>query len=386
MKPTLIIKSLFVLVHLFLRVIWSDSTFALDWDFNGQLSGWSTETQTLGEWENRTGLRYIPELYLGRPLDDQSSLDAEFSLNSFWVYNSDVDNDDYDLELYRAQLRYATAQTETRIGLQKINFGPGLLLRPLRWFDRLDPTDPQQLTEGVYALRFKYDTLDNAGLWLWCLYGNEDPKGYEFLPTVPDAPEIGGRMQLPVFGGELAATVHSRKVDGSAFNVLDFREKRFALDGKWDLGIGLWFESTFKHQALDPLFPQLGAPLFPYDWTKRIAIGMDYTFNWGNGLYMLFEHMAVGLSENMFGWDEDAHISAFHINYPIGIMDSLTAIGYYTWDQKDYYQYLRWQRTYDTILLAVSLFYYPETAGTDTALQGTNRGGRGGELLIIFNH
>jgi len=53
-------------------------------------------------------------------------------------------------------IRLSTKQFELRAGLQKINFGSATLLRPLMWFDKIDPRDPLQLTDGVYALLARY--------------------------------------------------------------------------------------------------------------------------------------------------------------------------------------------------------------------------------------
>jgi len=255
------------------------------------------------------------------------------------------------------------------------------------WFDRLNPTDPLQLTEGVYALRFRYDALNNAGFWLWVLYGNKDPKGYEVLPTVSEKPEFGGRLQYPILGGELAGTCHFRRVDGSELLIMDYWEERFALDGQWDIGIGLWFEAAFQHAKFDPLFP-LPVPVeFPYEWTKMITLGADYTFDLGNGLYMRAEHMATAGSEHPFGWAEDDHVSAFSLSYPLGTIDTLTAMGYYLWKQKEYGQYIRWQRTYDFLDLSLGIFYYPETRETGALFgQMSASRGYGAQLMIIFNH
>ena len=368
-------------------MILSGNAQSFETDFSGQLTGWTTQTRRQGHWENTTGLRYIPQLVLSQPLTETSFMDAEVSLNSYLLTRKNSDHKSYDVDLYRAMLRYATAQTETRVGLQKINFGPAKLLRPLMWFDRLDPTDPLQFTEGVYAARFKYNTLNNASFWLWCLYGNDDPKGYEWLPTIPEKPEYGGRVQYPVLGGELAATVHSRKADGKDFFLKDFTENRYALDGQWDLGIGVWFESVLIQQAFESIYPQIDEDVLPYDWTKMITIGADYTVGIGNGLYVLVEHMATVFSEKPMGWNSDEHVSAFMVSYPVGILDSFSAIGYYAWEPEAYGQSINWQRTYDKWVLSLGLFYYPETAGSNTGfIQNAGAGGYGAQVMIIFNH
>jgi len=359
--------------------LFSGRVNALEADFSGQVSGWTIQVKNQETWRNFTGVRYIPKLDLNQPLKKGRSVDAEIAFNGVVAKDSKASVAWRDLEVYRATLRYATEQTETRIGLQNISFGPARLLRPLKWFDQLDPTDPLQLTKGVYALRFTYNAMNNAGLWVWGLYGNDEPKGYEVLPTATNQPEIGGRLQYPVLGGEMAVTVHSRKVDGATLTMPEYEERRFGLDGQWDIGIGVWFETSFQYQDV---------PLLPYDWTKMGTIGLDYTFGVGSGLYVLFEHMASVLSEELSGYDEKVHVSSFLLNYPLGFIDNLMAIGYYTWDQKKYGQYVNWQRTYDSIILSTGLFYYPELDGNSNMVdnQIISNGGYGGELTIIFNY
>jgi len=354
------------------------SALAVETGFSGQISAWVGAEKDSQSDRNRTGLRYIPQFVIKQTVSDSSFIDLEISLNGFLSVGSDASQDDYYLRLYRAKLRYATPRTETQLGLQKINFGPARLLRSLMWFDRLDPTDPLQMAEGVYALLFKYNTLDNAIFWLWSLIGNEDAKGFELLPTASGRPEYGGRWQCSLLKGEMGITLHTRRVDGSEFYLPDYTENRLALDGQWDLGAGLWFESVWQEQKADGL---------PYDWAKMITVGLDYTFNIGAGLYVIFEHMATVSSNEPFGWDEKTEVSACSISYPLSLLDSLQAIGYYSWEQKKYYQHLNWRRAYDRVAFNVSLFYYPESAGKDAGFsQGALVSGSGSQLMITFNH
>lgn len=353
-------------------------THAIDLNLEGQLSGWTIESKIDDHWENSIGLRYIPELNISHDFNNETLLDSEISVNMFTASGSGPYMDNTDMDLYRADIRYTTPHTETRMGLQKINFGPAVILRPLKWFDRLNPTDPLQLTKGVYALKFRYDTFNNANYWIWLLYGNDDPKGYELMPSTSDDIETGGRLQHPFLSGDIAFTFHTRKVNGSQFNIPEFRENRYALDGRWDVGIGLWFESVFQDQ---------NTTLTPYKWTKRFTLGADYTFNIGSGLYLLMEHMSTAISDKILKWDKSYHTSAFQMSYSIGILDSISAIGYYSWEQDKYYQHMSWMRTYDNFIFNVSLFNYPETAFDNSGLsQSSITGGRGVQIMVIFNH
>ena len=91
-----------------------------------------------------------------------------------------------------------------RGGLQKINFGSANLLRPLMWFDQIDPRDPLQLTDGVWGILGRYYFLNNANIWVWGLIGNDQRKGWEVIPSVKNKPEFGFRVQMPIPGNYLS--------------------------------------------------------------------------------------------------------------------------------------------------------------------------------------
>ena len=347
----------------------------LDVDFVGQLSGWTTETNIQDEWQNQSGVRYLPQLTLTQMVTDEMFLDANTAFNGFVTYASDTDETDSHLKLYRLALRLATNQTETRIGLQKINFGPAQLLRPLRWFDQLDQRDPLRMTDGVYAALFRYTALNNSNVWLWGLYGNDDVKGFESLPSTDDKVEFGGRAQYPVWNGELAATVHSRTVDGEEIEGDDFPETRIALDGRWEKGVGMWFESVLQYQDSEKIL---------YEWVTMATLGVDYTFGIGNGLYAVLEHMATGASESPLGWDENAHITACMLSYPIGLFDSLSSISFYNWESEEFSQHLSWQRAYDNLVIDASLFRHPDQ--DDAESRTRQQAGFGGQLMLIYYH
>jgi len=367
----------------FVFLLWAgllatEKSVAVEIDQSGQMSWWLNTARSQSVWTGETGMRYIPQISLRHALKDETFVDGDFSLNTYVNIANQTTDSGHDLRFYRAQLRYATAQSETRIGLQKIDFGPARLLRPLRWFDQINPNDPLQMTEGVYALMYKYHTQKNTGVWLWGLFGNDDPKGHEILTTAAEEPEIGGRIQYPLFNGEMAVTAHTRIIDGNRLTSADFAEKRIALDGQWDLGIGLWFESVFQHQS---------GPLNALNWTKLISVGGDYTFDIGNGLYVLSEHMLSVLSEDALAWEEEAHVSALSVNYPLGITDQLTASTYYDWENREWYNFLTWQRQYDSWGFYCIGFWNPDSNPMNQNQNEQNFfAGAGVQLLVVFNH
>ena len=149
----------------------------------------------------QTGARFIPSLSIGKNLKNNLKFDSEISFNSYLDYHFTGwknDGSDSKIKPYRLWLRFSSERFELRAGLQKINFGSASMLRPLMWFDQIDPRDPLQLTDGVYGLLGRYYFQNNANAWLWVLWGNDKIKGWETVPSVAKIPELGGRMQFPV--------------------------------------------------------------------------------------------------------------------------------------------------------------------------------------------
>jgi hypothetical protein len=333
------------------------------------------------------GLRFIPEFFLEKSLSKNITLDANVSFNSYGVATFEKIDDaqsEGDIKPYRLWVRFSSSQFEVRLGLQKISFGSAALLRPLMWFDRMDPRDPLQLTEGVYALLFRYYFVNNTNVWVWGLYGNDDPKGWETSPSYKKTPEYGGRVQIPLLSGELAFSYHHRTADlnRGPFEGLFptnnlIPENRYGLDGKWDISIGVWAEATLTHQETD---------LLPYPWQRAINAGLDYTFDIGNGLYALAEHLFLTQAQSAWSSGEDTSFSSFLLRYPLSIMDDLTAILYYDWENKEFYRFINWQRTTDNWMFNIIGFWNPEEFLLYPTQAGNNPFvGKGFQIMATFN-
>jgi len=363
----------FLLFIFFFEFFCSGIIKGQDFEFHGQASAWGTGIDLNGEWNKNIGIRYIPQINYSYSFDENNLLNGEVLLNTY--YNSDFNSDDYNIKLYRGIIRYTTTQSETQVGLQKINFGPAQLLRTLMWFDSVDPRDPLKLTDGVYGIRYKYSFINNSIFWVWGLYGNDKPKGFEVNATAKDNPEFGGRYQFQVPAGEAGATVHTREVKAGSFS---YRENRYALDGRWDIGIGAWFESLLQQSQTN---------LMPFQWNKMITVGGDYTFGIGTGIYFLVENMTSIASVKIMGNNIDRNVSAMMATYPISVLDNLSVQGYYDWQGKNIYQYYQWQRTYDNVIINLGLFHYPES-GTNI-FPGSSTipaAGYGFQLMLIYNY
>ncbi len=326
------------------------------------------------------GLRLIPELEA-----EFGRFDAEASVNAFasaMAHSVDSISTHVKVRPYRFWVRYSTARFEARAGLQKINFGSATLLRPLMWFDRLDPRDPLGLTDGVYGLLGRYYFQNNANLWAWGLVGNSEPKGWEYIGSERWRPEFGGRAQLPVPRGELAASYHHRRTQDTAISPFPVQvqmdEDRLGIDGKWDVGVGLWLEGTTMRQAVHRFADT--------DWWQWSAtVGLDYTFGVGNGLAVVAEHMVVGSFTEGVESDEGRQFSALMVSYPLGLLDNLRGIVMYDWSNKDVYSHVGWQRTLDRWMFYFSAFWGP---GGDTMQNRVSNSsqGRGVQVMVGYNH
>jgi hypothetical protein len=297
----------------------------------------------------------------------------------------DSTDTDADADLYRLWLRLGTPRAELRVGLQKLSFGSATLLRPLMWFDGVDPRDPLRRTDGVYALLLRYYRLDNTNIWLWGLLGNDEPKGWETLPSRDDEPEFGGRFQVPVGRGEAAISVHqrvgvlaARPLSGGPPQEAHVRERRVALDGKWDVGLGAWCEAVLQHQDDEAL-------LQPYQ--LQLTLGLDTTFDLGQGLHALVEQLLWRVSAEPFGRGRQADVSALSFRYPWGVVDELGMILHYDWDAGDVFATAEWRRTFDRWSVHLIGFVNPEAPlGTAVVRVDDPLAGSGAQLLVVFDH
>jgi len=308
-------------------------------------------------------LRVIPEIDFSLTSGRAVTVDGEVSVNAFgtaWFPSNASAQTSGDVNTYRAWVRISTARVEARFGLQEISFGSATLFRPLMWFDSLDPRDPLQLTEGVYAALLRYYTKGNAAFAAWAMYGNDAQRGWDIAPPDADAPEFGGRVQVPLFKGEFGAAYHHRTVDlgavaapgGPAAPVAlePAPEDRVGFDGKWDVGVGVWLEAAIVHQD---------SPLVPAPYQRAMTLGVDYTFGVGNGLTALAEHFRLDSSAGAFTRGEARNFSALFLRYPLGLLDDLTGIVYYDWKSGDFSRFLTWKRTYDSLAFNLIVFSNP---------------------------
>ena len=353
--------------------------------FKGQLSAWShfNGNNTLPLWN---GARYISQANYEINTRNSQLIDFEASVNAYGSlgFNPfDSISTSGKIKPYRLWARFSTHQLEIRAGLQKINFGSASLLRPLMWFDQVDPRDPLRLTDGVWGILCRYYFLNNANIWLWGLYGNNNPKGWEVTSTAKNIPEFGGRAQFPVPKGEAAFSYHHRmiKEDGT-YNVSGktptIPENRFAFDTKLDVTIGIWLEAAWINQK---------ETVEAFRNQEIINLGMDYTFGIGNGLTTTFEQLIASYDEEPFNFENMVTFTLLNLTYPVGLFDNLSAIVYYDWTNNSAYNFVNWQKQFNKISLYFMGYINPKKYNIPT--QGAGEilfAGSGIQVMLVFNH
>lgn len=375
-------KSYLLFISFSLLFLSATAQNKIEWD--GQVSAIGSYSPA-NDLEAFVGVRYIPELNYSISLDTIKTLDFETSANlssSLLFHPFSEGEGNSSMTPYRIWARYSSKQFELRVGLQKIDFGSATLLRPIQWFNQIDPRDPLQLTNGVYGILGRYYFLNNANIWAWVLYGNEKTRGFDAIETNRKIPEFGGRIQHPVTNGELALSYHHRtaSTENLAFvpQFEEIPENRIGIDGKWDVGIGLWFETTFIHKNQN-------VGIFTNQ--TLLNIGSDYTFGLGNGLNVMMEHLITSFDETAFAFENTAHVTALTAAYPIGFFDNISSVFYYSWASEDAVFLVNYEHQFQKTTGYFMLYYNPNT------LQGIQQNdlvnqfsGAGLRVMLVFNY
>jgi hypothetical protein len=365
------------------------SSSGQSFEFKGMISAFGS-----GRWADKLepslGVRFIPEVDVSLASGRSVTVDSQISANAFGTVtfpSGQASQTSGDVSPYRVWLRLSTSHFEIRAGLQEISFGSATLFRPMMWFDSLDPRDPLQLTSGVYALLLRYFTKSNASFSGWTLYGNNTRRGWDLAPSDKKTPEFGGRVQVPLFRGELGAAYHHRKaaiadlvptVDAAAaVFVAPVPEDRFGLDGKWDLGVGVWLEGALVHQR---------TTLLPRPYQLALNAGLDYTFGVGNGLTAMVEHVRFESRAQALTHGDTLSLSGLLFRYPLDLLDELTGISYYDWRNRSAYGFLTWKRTYDKLSFNSILFWSPRKPIVFPGLPGSSPyAGKGFQFLFAYH-
>jgi len=353
--------------------------------FSGQLVSWAGINFSDPGMQH-LGIRYLPSFSYEHKTKQGLKLDFEASANAYSNIRFGgfkFDTLQSNLKPYRLSGRISSDQWEIRLGLQKISFGSASILRPLMWFDKMDPRDPLKFTEGVYGILGRYYFLNNANIWLWGLYGNTEPRGWEIAGTSKKRPEAGGRIQLPVPAGEAAfsynyRTADSRALSGFMPSYAMIPENKFGFDLKLDLLVGCWLEGSWVNKNKD---------LGMYTNQEIINFGLDYTFGLGNGLYLIYEQLFAAYDEKAFDFQNKSTFSLFSLSYPVSLFDTLGAMIYYDWKSNTTYNFVNWQKQFNRISIYFMGYWNPDNYLIPAQGSGENLfAGKGVQLMLVWNH
>ena len=226
------------------------------------------------------------------------------------LFNNELAYNDKLGEPYRFWIRYSNEKVEARLGLQKITFGPGQILRNLSWFDNIDLTDLTGQIDGVKAFRLKWFPSNTISFWSWSILNKVDSLSF------------GIRSEFSHISGEWGIAYYADQ------------KKNIGLDYRYDGYFGLWSESS----------------LLLSENIKQIitTLGLDYTLPIGNGLYLMTEFMSIQQQKPIKSKENYAAILA---TMPIGMIHQISIITQINIKENKNYNFLRWSSTYDNFSL-----------------------------------
>ena len=351
-------------------------TFAQSFSLKGQFWGSVIhgDDPPAGRSSFETTLGYIPMLSLARNLSDDRFVDLEWGYRMGKVYAGDYAISSIE-EPYRLWLRYSSDQIEARLGLQKIAFGPAMVLRSLAWFDTIDPKDPTGQTDAVKAFRLRLFPTSSLALWLWSINNDQDTLSY------------GGRAELSTSIGEWGLTYHQDPTElgqsvGQFPIFISGPHQRVAVDYRFDGYFGFWFEGAgiFADSKQDVELNRF----------TLFTLGADYTIPIGSGLLIMAETMKINGSSTAVDSSSEQTYTALMASLPINMLHNLMFIAQIDWDNSYIYNYLRWGITYDHFSLNFIFSISPRRDDYNMAkeyLPKTVAGfGTGLQFMLIYNH
>ena len=317
---------------------------------------------------------YIPTLSFERNLINNSVIDLEWAYKIGKVYSGDYSIGTLDAP-YRIWFRYSSDRIEARLGLQKISFGPAMILRSLSWFDTIDIKDPTGQTDAVEAFRLRIFPNNSIGLWLWSINNDQDTLSF------------GGRTELSINAGELGFTYHTDQSTlpqsiGQPPVYISNAHQRIAFDYRYDGYIGFWFEVA-------GVLSNSKSNIRPNRFTL-FTVGADYTIPIGPGILVMVENMNIREFSTVTDSIYTHNYTAFMASLPVNMLIQLMFITQVDWDNKNVYNFLRSSITYDHFSLNLILSSSPKRSDydiTEEYLPRTVSGfGVGIQLMLIYNH
>ena len=313
---------------------------------------------------------YISFISIAKELSNNQLLDLEFAHRLDRIYSGDslFYNNESN---HRYWVRYSNEKLETRLGLQKIVFGPSFILRSLSWFDTIDLRDPTGQTDGVEAFRLRWFPSNKLSIWSWVIKNQQDTLSY------------GGRAELSSVSGEWGFTYHKDpskqvKLIGQVATPAIGSDERLAIDFRYDGIFGFWNESILIRSHRSE--------------TTMITIGADYTLPFAAGILITGEYMNI-TEANKNSWSNspsDRSYGALMASLPFGMVHQFIFVTQMELKTERNYHYLRWSSTYDHYSVNFILSINPKRSTYNTYGESPPESlagfGTGFQLIFIYNH
>ena len=158
------------------------------------------------------------------------------------------------LDVDRAYLKLYFSKFDLTLGKQRIAWGNGLLWNPTDVYNEIDPFDPKGEREGVSALHAYIPLSNTASIATVLAFGD----------TVDDA-RVSMKASAVPFGIDCAVSVTKDAT----------KQWIYGLDLKGELKVGYWLEGAYFRATDDDFY--------------KVECGLDYTFGFGNGIYLALE-------------------------------------------------------------------------------------------------
>ena len=199
-------------------------------------------------------------------------LDYEFSVDAKLADGPSVQSGlrrESDVDFFRAWLRLDNGTFKIRAGRQKILYGSGSIYRPLGFFDTRDVTGVVPQTRGVDSVRATWFPSSMSLIEGWLVPAKKD-----------DGMIVGLRGEISQGDIEMGAVLqyHPRS-DLKSLPDFDQELVQVGYHVKGEKGVGFWNESRLDIEM---------KPSTPVRFDT--VLGVDYTFDVGEGLHILAEY------------------------------------------------------------------------------------------------
>jgi hypothetical protein len=103
-------------------------------------------------------------------------------------------------------------------------------------------------------------------------------------------------------------------------------------------------------------------------------------------LNVITEYFRYGNNSALTENGISSNFSVLSVNYPFGLMNTLTGMVYYNWENKDWYRFISLQRKYDYLSLYLMAFWNPDRFALYSIAEDRNLfAGKGVQLMAVLN-